>query len=130
MVENTWQTVQGPIAELYDQKAEETPDQVENVTRDKRRFISEVLTQVDALNLLIADKMPEEVRTDHDTVPRVQQVYKDYQREALPEFKGGITEYAAFKKEWKERVAPGREEAWQLIQLQKRTPEECNLSFV
>ena len=65
--------------------------------------------------------MPEEVRADHDTAPRVQQVYKDYQREALPEFKGGITEYAAFKKEWRECVAPGRDEAWQLIQLQKRT---------
>ena len=50
------------------------------------------MTHVDAKNRVIADKMPGGVRTDHDTAPRVQQVYKDYQREALPEFKGGITE--------------------------------------
>ena len=42
--------------------------------------------------------MPEVVRVDQDTAPRVQQVYKDYQKEALPEFKGGITECATFKK--------------------------------
>ena len=40
-----------------------------------------------------------------------QQVYKEYQREAMPEYKGGIREYAAFKREWKNCVAPGLEEA-------------------
>ena len=44
MIDNTWQTVQGPISELYDQKVEEAPEQVESITRAKRTFISEVLT--------------------------------------------------------------------------------------
>ena len=48
----------------------------------------------------------------------------------MPEYNGGIREYAAFKREWKNCVAPGRDEAWQLIQLQNKTPEECNLSNV
>ena len=32
--------------------------------------------------------------------------------------------------EWKNCFAPGRDEAWQLIQLQNNTPEDCNLSNV
>ena len=77
IVEDTWQTVQGPISELFDQKAEEAPEQVQVITRDKRVFISEVVKHVDALKVLIAAKMPEEVRIDRDTAPRAQQVYKD-----------------------------------------------------
>merc|ERR1719318_2380032 len=55
-------------------------------------------------------------------------IHNEYQREPLPELRGGIFEYIEFKKEWKGCVAPGRGEIWQLVQLQKRTPVECNLS--
>jgi hypothetical protein len=70
-------------------------------------------------------------RVPNEIAPRVQQVYKEYQREAMPVYKGGIREYIAFQRECKNCVAPpGRDEAWQLIQLQNKTPEQCNLSNV
>ena len=58
IVEEVKQTVQGPISELFDQKAKEAPEKVQVTTRAKRDFISEVLTHVDALKVLIAANMP------------------------------------------------------------------------
>ena len=39
------------------------------------------------------------VRAPNTVAPRLQQVYKEYQREAMPEYKGCLREYAAFKRE-------------------------------
>ena len=100
--------------------------EVEETTRAKVTFV--IKTRFNILRMAISAKFLAEARPSMVDISRVHQVYKEYQREALPEFKGGITEYAAFKKEWKECVTPGRYESWQLIQLQKRNQEECNIS--
>ena len=47
IVKETWLTVQGPISELFDQKAEEAPEQVQLITRAKRDFFSETLEHRD-----------------------------------------------------------------------------------
>ena len=63
------------------------------------------------LKVAINLKLPAVFRAPNKAAPRVQQVYKEYQREAMPEYKGGIREYATFNREWKNCVAPGGDEA-------------------
>ena len=113
------ETVRGTISELYDQRIEEDPAQVQVTTRAKIEFISNMQKQANSRKLIIVSKLPTEARALNEAATRVQQVYKDYQREAMPVYKDGIRRFAAFKREWKNCVAPGRVEAWQLIQLQK-----------
>ena len=57
-----------------------------------------------------------------------QSCYKEYKREDLPTYKGDIRGYPPFKREWTRLVAPGRSEDWQLQALQKRTPDEADLT--
>ena len=51
--------------------------------------------------MAIISKLPTADRAPNEAALRLQQVYKEYQREAMPEYKGGIREYAAFKREWR-----------------------------
>lgn len=54
--------------------------------------------------------------------------YSVYKKDDLPELKGKPRNYPPFKREWQQLVAPGKSAEWQLTQLQKRTPDEIDLS--
>ena len=134
-LDQVWTMVDVTISELYEQKTEEVPDQSDAVTRSRNSFVNEIRARVFNLNTLIASKMPEELRPAQPGNPNPQagamtHIYKEYHRDAIPEFKGKLTEYATFKKEWQQCVAPGRDEVWQLLQLGKKVPKECHLSLV
>jgi hypothetical protein len=45
------------------------------------------------LKVAINLKLPAVFQAPNKAAPRVQQVYKEYQREAMPEHKGGIREH-------------------------------------
>jgi hypothetical protein len=99
MITEVLETVRGPVSELFDQRVEEDPTQVQATTRAKREFISIIQRRANGLKVAIISKLPTEGRAPNEAAPMVQQVYKEYQREAMPEYKGGIREYAAFKRE-------------------------------
>ena len=67
------------MSELYDQRIEEDPAQVQVTTRAKIEFISNMQRRAHSLKLIIVS-----TRAANETAPRVQQVYKEYQREAMP----------------------------------------------
>ena len=51
-----------------------------------------------------------------------------YKKDELPLFSGKPRDYPAFKREWTVLVAAGKSKDWQLTNLQKRTPDEIDLS--
>ena len=92
MITEVLETVRGPVSELFDQRVEEDPTQVQATTRAKREFISIIQRRANGLKVAIISKLPTADRAPNEAAPRVQQVYKEYQREAMPEYKGGIRE--------------------------------------
>ena len=109
-LDQIWTMVDVTISELYDQKAEEVPDQVDAITRSRNSFVNEIQARVFNFRTLIASNMPDEPRPVPPGNPNphagaMTHVYKEYSRDAIP---GKVTEYVAFKKEWRLCVAPGR----------------------
>ena len=104
-VDQAWTMADVTISDLYEQKTEEVPDQSDAITRSKNSFINEIRVRKDKLLHLIISKKPEEANPVQSGNPNPQagamtHIYKEYHRDAIPEFKGKLTEYAAFKKEW------------------------------
>ena len=58
----------------------------------KRDFMDGLVQRARILRMAIVAKLPAKEKIKHEITPMVQQVYKEYQREAMPE-------YAVFKKE-------------------------------
>ena len=110
------------ISELYDQKAEEVPDQIDAITRSRNSFVNEIQACVFNFRTLIASNMPDEPRPVQPGNPNPQAGAKEY---TIPEFNGKVME-----KEWGQCVATGREEAWQLIKFSKRVPKKCDLALM
>ena len=55
--------------------------------------------------------------------------YSLYKKDDIPEFTGKCyADFPPFMREWKTLVAPGKSAEWQLSQLQKKTPDEIDLS--
>ena len=62
MIAEVLETVRRHVSELYDQRIEEDPAQVQVTTRAKREFISNMQRRTNGLKLAIVSKLPTEAR--------------------------------------------------------------------
>ena len=98
-VQNARQKAEGSLANLYDQRNDEKREDIETTTRVKLEYLSLVERKFEQILAIITAKYAVEARANNEVTPRVQQVYKEYQRDSLSEYKSGIREYTAFKDE-------------------------------
>ena len=82
-LDQIWTMVGVTISELYDQKAEEVPDQIDAITRSRNSFVNEIQERVLNFRTLIASNMPDEPRPVQPGNPNPQSgamthIYKEY----------------------------------------------------
>ena len=123
----------GSLSNLYLRREEGDPDNWEVHNQEADEFSWDIKKKV----LVIREKMAAKgtagpsIGSNQDASSRaaIQSSYKEYKRDDLPTYGGSVREYPRFKKEWQTLVAPGRTQDWQLLNLEKRTPKEIDLSI-
>ena len=128
--------LEGELTNLYLEREQIDPVNGVNYKDSVHAYNEDLAGRIDNLRTIIASK--ESVR--HGAGPggngdpgpgggvNAQNCYKEYKKEELPTYKGDIRGFPPFKREWTRLVAPGRSEDWQLQAVQKRTPEEIDLT--
>ena len=117
---------------LYGRIQDLDPEQWQVYMNDASVFGSEVTRRMEVVKLKAVAKVDVVVTDTRGPTAAGGDVgrgaYAVYKKDDIPLFKGNPRSYPPFKREWQTLVAVGRSEEWQLTNLQKRTPEEIDLS--
>ena len=70
MITEVLESVRGPVSELFDQRIEEDPTQVQATTRAKREFVSIIQRRANGLKVAIISKLPMAVQAPNEAAPR------------------------------------------------------------
>ena len=125
----------GGLSNLYLRREEGDPDNWELHNQEADEFSRDIKKRVRVIRDKMAAKGTAGPSIGSNQVggtsnrAAAQSSYKEYKRDDLPTYGGSIIEYPRFKKEWQTLVAPGRTQDWQLLNLEKRTPKEVDLSI-
>ena len=127
--------LEGELAALHLEREQMDPLNWNTYGDGAHAFKEDLVARVCSLRTVIASRAPDGTgsgqpggQSPTGAGGASQSCYKEYKRDDLPTYKGDIRGYPPFKREWTRLVAPGRSEDWQLQALQKRTPEEVDLT--
>ena len=126
--------LEGELTALYMEREQIDPVNWINYKEAVFAYTEDVVGRISNLRTILASKESDRHGADSGRSGDpgggvgAQNCYKEYKKEELPTYKGDIRGFPPFKREWTRLVAPGRSEDWQLQALQKRTPEEIDLT--
>ena len=126
--------LEGELTALHVEREQMDPVNWINYKDSVHTYTEDLVGRVCNLRTILASKESDRHRADSGRSGdpgggvNAPNCYKEYKKEELPTYKGDIRGYPPFKREWTRLVAPGRSEDWQLQALQKRTPEEIDLT--